>query len=143
MQLASLSMEAVERSLDGLSARHAALANNIANLNTPGYVKREVSFEATLLTALEDAQKPSSGIYAGGPIDSFDGTPVTVSHNNPLLSWTPVTSLSTDGPQRLDGNRGSVETEISGMAYNAVRYNTLASVISKDYTLLRTIAQAK
>lgn len=140
MHLTSLTMTAVERSLDGLTARHQAIANNIANINTPGYVKREANFEATLLEALDDAQKPLAGLYANA---SFDGAEITASHNDPLLSWKPVTSLSADGPQRLDGNRTSVETEISSMAYNAVKYNALSGVIAKDYQLLRTLAQAK
>ena len=140
MNLTSLTMTAVERSLDGLAARHAAIANNIANINTPNYVKREVNFEQTLLEALDDAYKPASGMYAG---ESIDGVQITAPHNAPLLTWQPATSLSPDGPQRLDGNRASVETEISSMAFNSVKYNALTGVITKDYQLLRTIAQAK
>jgi flagellar basal-body rod protein FlgB len=140
MQLTSLTMGAVERSLDGFSLRHQAFANNIANVNTPGYVKREVSFEHSLLEALDDAHKPAAGLYAVGP---GDGAEITASHNNPLLTWKPVTSQSSDGPQRLDGNRTSVESEMSKMAYNSIQFNALTGVISKDFQLLRTIAQAK
>ena len=140
MQLTSLTMSAVERSLDGLSARHQALANNIANINTPGYVKRQVSFENSLLEALDDAHLPSAGLYA---TPTGEGAEITASHNNPLLLWSPVTSSSPDGPQRLDGNRTSVESEMSSMAYNSIKYNALTGVITKDYALLRTIAQAK
>jgi flagellar basal body rod protein FlgB len=93
-----------------------------------------------LLEALGDEHKPSAGLYTQ---PNFDGTEITASHNSPLVTWQPVTSLSSDGPQRLDGNRTSVETEISAMAYNAVKYNAVSGVISKDYQLLRTIAQAK
>jgi flagellar basal-body rod protein FlgB len=144
MHMGSTTMTAVERALDGLSARHAAHANNNANHNTPGYVKREVNFEQSLLAALDDAHKPSAGAYASMSFDGMDaGADVTVSHNNPLLQWKPVTTLSADGPQRLDGNRTSIETEISKMAYNSVKYNALSGVIAKDYQLLRTIAQAK
>lgn len=140
MQLTSLTMGAVERSLDGISARHQAYANNIANINTPGYVKREVSFENSLLEALDDAHKPAAGLYA---VASEDGAEITASHNNPLLTWKPVTSQSSDGPQRLDGNRTSVESEMSSMAFNSIKFNALTGVITKDYALLRTIAQAK
>ena len=143
MHLTSLTMSTVERSLDGMAARHQAIANNIANINTPSYVKREVDFEASLLEALDDAHKPLAGLYANASLPSYEGADVTVSHNDPLLTWKPVTSLSSDGPQRLDGNRTSVETEISSMAYNAVKYNAVSGVIAKDYQLLRTIAQAK
>lgn len=140
MQLTSLDMSAIERSLDGLAARQQAIAANIANINTPAYVKREVNFEDTLLEALDDAHKPSAGLYVGDP---SEGAEITASHNNPLLTWHPETSLSSEGPQRLDGNRSSVEAEMSKMAYNAIKYNAVSGVISKEYQLLRTIAQAK
>lgn len=140
MQLSSLTMNAVERSLDGFALRHQAMANNIANINTPGYVKRTVSFESSLLEALDAAHMPSAGLYA---TPTGEGAEITAEHNNPLLQWRPVTSTSSDGPQRLDGNRTTVENEMSKMAYNSIQYNALTGVISKDFQLLRTIAQAK
>jgi flagellar basal body rod protein FlgB len=32
---------------------------------------------------------------------------------------------------------------MSGMAYNAVKYNALASVVAKEFQLLKSVAQAK
>ncbi|MEB3197118.1 MAG: flagellar basal body rod protein FlgB [Candidatus Sericytochromatia bacterium] len=140
MHLTSLSMTAVERSLDGLAARQAAIAHNIANIATPGYVKREVPFEETLLQALDEAHRP---ISSSGGFTPEDGAPVTSLHNDPLISWRPVTTTSSEGPQRLDGNQVAVEKEISAMASNAIKFNALSAVIAKDFQLLRTIAQAR
>ncbi|MEB3283808.1 MAG: flagellar basal body rod protein FlgB [Candidatus Sericytochromatia bacterium] len=138
MHLTSLTMTAVERSLDGLAARQAAVAHNVANIATPGYIRREVNFEESLREALDAAHQPQG---LGYDLLNAHGAPVTESHNNPLLTWQPVTTLSADGPQRLDGNTVAVEKEIMSMVAN--KYNALAAVISKDFQLLRTIAQAR
>ncbi|MBN3005504.1 flagellar basal-body rod protein FlgB [Chromobacterium alkanivorans] len=47
MQIASLG-ETVSRSLDGLVLRQQVIAQNIANLNTPGYTPLRVDFESVL-----------------------------------------------------------------------------------------------
>ena len=41
--------------LNGLAARHAAIADNIANVNTPGYKRKEVPFEVALARAARGA----------------------------------------------------------------------------------------
>ena len=140
MRLNSLPFEGVERSLDALSMRHAAIASNIANINTPGYVQQQVNFEDALTEALQQSTPPTNSVDSP---ETFDGISITSPHPDVMLSWQPKMTPSPAGPQRLDGNRASVETEISSMAFNSVKYNALAGVIAKDYQLLRTIAQAK
>ncbi|MCR4398802.1 MAG: flagellar basal body protein, partial [Firmicutes bacterium] len=41
-------MTLLERGLDIASARHNVLAGNIANANTPGYKRRDISFEGVM-----------------------------------------------------------------------------------------------
>lgn len=126
MNLVSPAMHAVERSLDGYSLRHEAMANNIANANTPGYVKKVVEFEESLLDALGQNE-----------------TGVTEDHNDVLLTWQPKMVSQSAGAQRLDGNEIAIEKEMSSLAFNALKYNALTAAISKDFQLLKTIVQAK
>jgi flagellar basal-body rod protein FlgB len=139
MELSSLHIQGVERSLDALSMRHSAVASNIANINTPGYQKVEVNFEEALIDALER----STPAFASGEAAMLDGMEITSGRQNVMLSWQPMMSKSDTGAQRLDGNKTTVETEMSGMAYNAVKYNALASVVAKEFQLLKSVAQAK
>src|ERR1041385_5872410 len=53
--------------LDGLSARHAAISDNIANVNTPGYKRKEVPFEDALAHAVRDQISPCTGASCGAP----------------------------------------------------------------------------
>ena len=46
------------RALDGLDRRQQAIASNLANLETPGYQAREVSFEGDHLLRLRGGDGP-------------------------------------------------------------------------------------
>ena len=145
MRLSSFQVEGVERSLDALSMRHSAIASNIANINTPNYARQEVNFEQSLIDALAQTQVPPSGdanTFLGGET-SIDGMPITSQAPNVMLSWQPQMTKGAQGAQRVDGNQTTVETEMSGMAYNAVKYNALASFVAKEFQMLKSVAQAK
>lgn len=131
MEFSSLKMVGVERALDGVSLRHEAIAANIANLHTPGYVKQQVDFEQTLEAAV------------GELMGSQDGASVTPDAARIMSNWRPAKTLDPEGPQRLDGNETAIEQEMSRMAQNALKYNTLTTVVAKEYSLLKTIAQAR
>lgn len=63
----------VEYALDGLSARHAAIASNIANASTPGYRPQKVSFEAQLASA---ASGSADGVAQLPPARVFNEQPM-------------------------------------------------------------------
>ena len=52
----------LEKALAGSSLRHKVISDNIANINTPGYKRKEVSFEEELVAAAEagDARRGAS-----------------------------------------------------------------------------------
>ncbi len=51
----------LEKALAGSSLRHKVISNNIANINTPGYKRMEVSFEEEL-AAVAQRETRQSGI---------------------------------------------------------------------------------
>jgi len=48
-----LSTSSLRVAVAGLAARQAAIANNIANIETPGYQARKVEFEEALASAVK------------------------------------------------------------------------------------------
>ena len=52
MDLFDTTQIALERAMSGTSARQAALAENLANANTPGYQRKDVDFQGALRSAL-------------------------------------------------------------------------------------------
>ncbi|MDL9977880.1 flagellar basal body rod protein FlgB [Microbacterium sp. ASV49] len=52
--LESVTATALSSALDGLSLRQRSIAENIANINTPGYHAKRVQFEDALRAAVAD-----------------------------------------------------------------------------------------
>lgn len=101
---------AIRSSLAGLAARQRAIADNVANLETPGYTAKRVSFEESLAAAIQ-----------GG-----DPTQAQVSQ---------ITSSDPAGP---NGNNVQLETETLGMQETNLRYQLSVEALNAKYRLLRT-----
>lgn len=107
--------------LDGLAARHAAISDNIANVNTPGYKRKVVPFEAALVRAMRDA------FPACGPVCL------------PARPFTPPVVRDTRTMARADGNNVDVEREMAMLAENTLRYETLIQYVGGFFTGLKTV----
>ncbi len=101
---------ALHRALDGLDQRQQAIASNMANLETPGYLSREVEFEDSLRAA----------IAAGDPHD------MVVSTERSLAAT------------RLNGNNVNIDVEILASSENLLRQKLVVQGLSSKYQLLRT-----
>ena len=96
--------------LDGLDRRQQAIAANLANLETPGYLAREVEFESSLRAALG----------AGAP---------------ETMSIAVDRSLA---PTRLNGNNVNVDVEIVSSTETQLRQKLVIEGLNSKYQLLRT-----
>jgi flagellar basal-body rod protein FlgB len=87
--------------LDGLAMRQTVIADNIANVDTPGYRATTVDFETNLRRAIED----------GSPADLADpgidrvatSTPVGVNGNNVDLRKETMAAMQTSYQQQVVG----------------------------------------
>lgn len=108
--ISDLTTATLHRALDGLDRRQAAIANNVANVETPGYLSREVSFEESLRSALE----------AGQPFASS------------------ITETRSIAPTRLNGNNVNLDVEILASAEANLRQQLAIQGLNAKYQLLRT-----
>jgi flagellar basal-body rod protein FlgB len=112
-----LSLDVLASALHGLSERQRAIADNIANVQTPGYLARRVDFEGNLERAMADGDR--------------DGV---------LAAATPVTSRSLEAT-RTDGNNVNLDDEtVSALATN-LRYQTTVEAVNHKFRLLRSSIQ--
>ena len=58
MLLNDRSISTLHAALNGLSQRERAVTNNISNVNTPYYRARNVAFEASLRSAVQNGDNP-------------------------------------------------------------------------------------
>jgi len=80
VELSDVTQQALGAALRGAQARHQALAGNIANATTPGYVRQDADFHNTLRAALGTGQSPRETVFAptrdpaAGPVRADGGT---------------------------------------------------------------------
>jgi flagellar basal-body rod protein FlgB len=103
---------ALGAALRGSTARQSALSDNLANVATPGYVRKDVNFHDTLAAAMQ-----------GGD----DASGIAFSPQN-----------DTAAPVRVDGNSVDVDAENSALAQNALDYDALAKVAGTRIDILKS-----
>jgi flagellar basal-body rod protein FlgB len=104
----------LEHALDIRSERHAVLSSNIAQLDTPGYVAKDVDFDASFEEAL---RADATGHDA----------PVQAEEARHLHSTT------------IDGNTVDLDRTMAALAENGLQFSASARVASKHLAMLRTV----
>jgi flagellar basal-body rod protein FlgB len=112
-------VQSLSLALDEASLRQQAISSNIANVNTPGYQRLDVSpsFERAYTSAL-------TNLSAGEPIASMPtGT---------------VTTAADQGPARPDGNTVQIEQEMLGLAQNSAKYEFASEMLANNFHGMKT-----
>ena len=137
-------MNAVEKAMDGHAMRHMATASNIANVDTPNYRKKTVSFEDQLKSALQKQRGQSNF----GQASNDRSISLTRTHSNHFINVldpntvdevTPNFSEIEDRTHRNDGNSVDVESEMANLARNTQRFLTLNNIESRLLRGVRTV----
>ncbi|HHV58586.1 MAG TPA: flagellar basal body rod protein FlgB [Firmicutes bacterium] len=101
--------------LDWAALRQRAIANNLANVDTPGYKREDVAFPEALRRAQAGGGRPLAlAVTAPGHL-----TPPAEE------GWAVVRDTGTT--LRNDGNNVDIEAEAAELAKNALYYNALVS----------------
>lgn len=109
----------LDKAADASWLRETTIANNLANVDTPGYKRQDVDFQDILdrqlhSTKTKSLQKAVDQIS----LDSLDGR-VYTDHGS--YSY------------RLDGNNVDVDTENVELASEQLRYQTLTSAVTQEF----------
>ncbi len=102
---------ALHAALRGLSQRQRTIADNIANIETPGFLAGKVDFESSLRSAVRGRQIPAGhGRRRPG-------------------RWS---------RHGLNGNNVNLDEETISMVETGLRYQLAAQAMSSKFSLLRT-----
>lgn len=143
--ITSLTSDAIHKALDGLGKRHEAIAGNMANVETPGYKKRDVQFEAALDHAIQKSRGSGSGLPQA---DNSQDLPMIASNpyhfqvgNSPSSIGEVQTDVeeSDEGAFRNDGNGVDLESQMASLARNTEHYVALTKISSMRTRTLRSI----
>ncbi len=113
MDLFDTTQTALEAAMRGQALREKALAENLANANTPGYQRRDVAFQDALASAL-----------AGG--------------KRAVEAVSPSTTTDTSAPLRLDGSNVDVDKEGASLARTGLEHDALVTVVAARHAILRS-----
>src|SRR5690606_36096180 len=105
-----------------------AIANNIANSETPGYNRVDVTFEAALAEATEEARSARPGATGRPPAELA----ASVASVLPQSTADRVTAM------RTDGSNVDPDTEMAALAQNQLAHQTVTALLDKHLTLIRT-----
>lgn len=117
----------LEKAADAANTRMTVISNNIANVDTPNYKRRDVSFENYLLEEL------TSGSTRNLRLKVND---VDLSNINPT-TYTDYSNLS----YRLDGNNVDIDTENVELASTQIKYDGIMSSLDYQFDMLRAAMQ--
>jgi len=117
----------LEQSLYAASFRHKVISNNIANVNTPGFKKSEVPFEAQLQQALLGKTLELSQTNAQH--FAVKGKSIT----------PPMAQVLSNYSLRTDGNNVDIDIEMAELAKNNIYYDAVAQQLSRHFSNLKSV----
>ena len=109
-------MNNVAQAMSRASQRHSLLSGNLANVNTPGYKRRDLDFSIALE---QEMGRPSI-----------------------LDKWQQersVTKGEGGGSLRLDGNNVDMEKEVMAIAETELRYQALSDMAAQYFAGLKNV----
>jgi flagellar basal-body rod protein FlgB len=104
------STQSIEWALSAESERQRVTANNIANVNTPGFRSSRVDFESSLSQAMQ----------SGDPTKAQ------------------VTESAANTPVNLNGNDVTLEDEMQNLTKSSIHYDALVQALNMKFNLVRT-----
>jgi flagellar basal-body rod protein FlgB len=105
-------MGVLTSALDGLSMRQRVIADNIANVDTPGFRASNVDFESSLRAAVANGGRTSPGAQV----------------------------LATDTPVGANGNNVDLRKEILAATQTQFQYQLMSRAVSDQFSLIKTAA---
>jgi flagellar basal-body rod protein FlgB len=114
MSLTIPQSELLARLMDVAQLRHRVISQNLANVNTPGYHKLEVSFEDAFSRAL--GKKGEQG----------------------ALGVRPKIVEGQGNPQRQDGNTVDLDKEVGSLNKNSLMFSTAVQMLISRINMMRS-----
>lgn len=115
----------LDKAADAANMRNEILANNIANVNTPNYKRKDINFESILQAELAGGESLYDSVKAANrDLTTLDAQVYT---DNASLSY------------RLDGNNVDINSEEAYLAENQIKYQALVDLMNQEFGRYKTV----
>ena len=115
----------LDKAADAANLRNELLTDNIANVSTPNYKRKDLDFESVLQGELAGEKNLSKAVKkANQNLETLDAQVYT---DNASLSY------------RLDGNNVDINTEEARLAENQIKYQALVDLMNQEFARYNTV----
>jgi flagellar basal-body rod protein FlgB len=128
--IADLTWGVIGKDLDGLSKRLEATSQNIANMNTPRYSRREVSFEDQLKEIIDSPRRLPMKRSSARHMNNIRTDVATVSPSTHFVDYEVY---------RGDGNNVDPETETARLTETRMLYQGMSRAMNKRISAYRRV----
>ncbi|MGV3467287.1 MAG: flagellar basal body rod protein FlgB [Heyndrickxia sp.] len=125
MKLFNNTFSNVENALNYSSLRQKVIADNIANVDTPNYKAKDVSFGAMLSNSIDES-------FSAKMTDQRHISFQSVSNNPAIITQQNV-------EYNDNGNSVDIDKEMSNLATNQIYYSALTDRINGMFSTLQTV----
>lgn len=115
----------LETSLSAVATRQETIANNIANVNTPNFKRKDVRFETELKHAFSHSDE--STVDARVRHLDLDALEPEVYTDYAELSY------------RYDGNNVDINNENAILAKEQIKYEGLMDSMNRDFSMIKSV----
>ena len=127
----------VSEALDYRAMRQDMIASNIANVDTPNYRPRDISFVDTLAAKKAEILNEDSTKLA---LAQTDGDHIPL--NNEKSSNKPTVFFRDGHMARNDGNSVDLDVETTEMSKNSMMFNALVAAKKKGSGIFKSVIDA-
>ena len=114
----------LQQSLSGMVKRQQLIANNLANMDTPGYRAMDVPFEQVLTKEIRRGGDLRMAVTQPGHMDSSTPTQQAVGLQEPVVF-------------RTDGNGVDVDAEMTKLAETSINFNAVTQLMAGRLAIMR------
>lgn len=121
----------LEKSLNASWTRNDIISQNLANVDTPQYKRKDVAFEEFLNDSMGRSRlegtvtdKRHIAINSKGKVDNVE--PELVEDNS-------------NSSMRIDGNNVDIDSEMANLAKNQIKYNALIQMLNGSYSKIKSV----
>lgn len=132
--LEDFTWKVIEKDMEGLAKRFNATSRNLANANTPGYERRNISFEDELRKVVSPGRKLKMIVTNPRHIPTRPGSVGDV---------TPAEKKIKDEPYRLDENNVDPEREMAVLAETRMMYGAMSRFAARKLANYRSVISGR
>jgi flagellar basal-body rod protein FlgB len=123
----------LKNALSGAGLEHAAVANNVANVNTPGYQRFDVAYKQALAATEPTPPDPNE-------LTLVTDNPRQIEINGEIPPQPfHVSAARVDDPikMRVDGSNVDLDQEMAQLTQNSSYQQTMAEFLTTQYSRIR------